>query len=334
LTLLLTFSTLSANTAPPQIGYSLGYVYPTLAAVEDPLPAYDALSMNDDGMPKDDNEPVRTALPGKPITGSLRAINRLICSLGNWRSNFRGLGYGIVVAIIGGATTLFLSLPPFIPNSIAQLLALIIIAPLFTTWTHFVITAPPTTAGTGFFKRIPPFRKVYLATWFPTFLFWAAMHASVVLPTLLAHVIGLQEIIDPSVQPGEPGQPGRKPMTGSDIAKVVCVLGVHLALNVLLVTPAHVALTRVQASLLPADQDTLVPFDRSFGGRVEPEVVSGKGFATFGAALKTVSSRSWLRIYLLDVKVFLVSMAAYIAMGAIVAVQVLLLGVWAMTTAK
>jgi hypothetical protein len=287
--------------------------------------------MNDDGMPKDDNEPVRTAQPGKPITGSLRAINRLICSLGNWRSNFRGLGYGFVVALLGGATTLFFSLPPFIPNFIAQLLALLLIAPLFTTWTHFVITPP--TAGAPFFKRIPPVRKVYLATWFPTFLFWAAMHASVVLPTLLSRFIGLQEVLNPSVQPGE-GPGSTKPMTGSDIAKVVCVLGVHLGLTVLLVTPAHVALTRVQASLLPADQDTLVPFDRSFGGRVEPEVVSGKGFATFGAALKTVSSRSWLRIYLLDVKVFLVSMAAYIAMGAIVAVQVVLLGVWAVTTAK
>ncbi|KAK4126563.1 hypothetical protein N657DRAFT_568700 [Parathielavia appendiculata] len=303
------------------IAYTLGFLYPTLAAVEDPLPAYDALSMNEDGAPtKDDDDRIRTAQPGKPITSSLRAIYRLVRSQGSWRSNLRGLGYKVVVGLLAGSTTLFLSAAPFVSPSIAQLLALLAVAPLYTAWTHFVVTPPH---AKSFFSRIPPVRKVYLATWFPTFLFWAANHAAVVLPMLLASVIGLQ-LPDPN-QPAD----NQTPMTGSDAAKAICVLGVHLALTALLVTPAHVALARVQASLLPADEDTLVPFDRSFGGRVEPEIVSGKGFATFGAALKTVSVQSWVRIYLLDIKVAAVAVAAYAVMGAVVVGQVLLFGLWA-----
>lgn len=295
------------------LGYSLQVVYPTLAAVEDPLPAYDALPLNDDGTPKNDNDPIRTAQPGKPITASIRATNRLIRSLGGWLSNLRGLGYKVLIEILTVLTTLFFSLLPFISARIAHLFALILIAPLFTTWTHLVITAP---SAKSFAQRIPPLKKVYLATWFPSFLLWAAAHASVLLPALLGRLIGLNV-------PRNPDQVGSHPVNGSNIGKALAVLGLSLGLQAFLLIPAETALRRVQASLLPPDEDTIVPFDRSFAGRVEPEVVTGKGFATFGAALKTVTRASWLRIYLLRIKVFFINMAAFVAMGVFFFVQFL-----------
>jgi hypothetical protein len=172
-------------------------------------------------------------------------------------------------------------------------------------------------------------RKIYAATWFPTFLLWAASHASIVLPTLLARLIGLSlpqaggpDNMDPDSY--EPGQ--QLPVyKGSDIAKAICVGGVALAMTALLVIPAQTALARVQASLLPADEDPLVPFDRSFAGRVEPEVVTGKGFATFGAAVKTVPFASWVRIFLLRAKIFVVQIAVYVLLGLFVALQILAL---------
>ncbi|KAK4157262.1 hypothetical protein C8A00DRAFT_29827 [Chaetomidium leptoderma] len=296
-------------------GYTLQHVYPTLAAVEDPLPAYEALAMNDDGTPKADNDPIRTAQPGKPITSSIRATNRLIRSLGGWLSNFRGLGYSIVIGFF--TLTALGVFSVVLPVRIAHLLALIALAPLSTTWTHIVITAP--TPGKSFFQRIPSPRKVYLATWLPTILLWAAAHVSALLPELLDHVIGLQ--LRDRINGGRFRD---EPLHGSDIAKILAVVGLSVALQALLVIPSHAALTRVQASLLPADQDTLVPFDRSFAGRVEPEVVTGKGFATFGAAIKTIPVASWVRIYLLRVKVFAVGMGVYALMGVIVAGQLLL----------
>jgi len=302
--------------------YSLQHVYPTLAAVEDPLPAYEALPLNDDGSPKSDNDPIHTAQPGRPITSSLRATNRLIRSLGGWLSNFRGLGYSVLIGTLTVLTTLVIALLPFVPLRLAHLFALIATAPLSTTWVHLVITGP---SARSFSKRIPPIKKVYLATWFPTFLLWAAAHASVVLPGLLAYAIGLD--IGPQThpsQPDQPDQPGLPPATGSNIGKAIAVLGVTLGLQALLLIPADTALRRVQASLLPPDEDTIVPFDRSFAGRVEPEVVSGKGFATFGAAIKTITPASWVRIYLLRIKVFFVTMAAYTVMALVFVVQLLI----------
>lgn len=93
--------------------------------MEDPLPAYDVLPMNDDGVPKDDNEPVRGAgHPGRPITSSLRATYRLLRSTGSWRASFRGLGYATVLAILTLVTVLFISLLPFVSDSIQSALAL------------------------------------------------------------------------------------------------------------------------------------------------------------------------------------------------------------------
>ncbi|KAK4134138.1 hypothetical protein BT67DRAFT_309260 [Trichocladium antarcticum] len=293
------------------VGYTFGHLYPTLAAVEDPLPDYEALSMNDDGTPKADNDPVvHTAQPGKPVTGSVRAINRLVRSHGpGWAANFRGITYAAVVGVVIGAATLFLAVPLFVPMRIAHLIALLALAPLSTAWTHVVIT--PRSAE-SFFRRIPALKKTYTATWLPTVAFWAAVHLATGLAQLLANTLGLK-LVDRTA-----------PASRGEVCQGLAVLLFILALQALLVIPAHTALTRVQASLLPADRDAIVPFDRSFGGRVEPEVVTGKGFATLGAALATVSRASWCRIYLLRVKLFGAAVLAYLAMGAVVAVQVLM----------
>ncbi|KAK3901945.1 hypothetical protein C8A05DRAFT_15937 [Staphylotrichum tortipilum] len=306
------------------LGYTLGHVYPVLAAVEDPLPDYEAVSMADDDLPKDSADQARTAvaLPGKPITASIRRILRLLRSNGGgtWRGLLRGLGYAWVIGILTAVTTTFFALAPFIPIPVASLLALLAVAPLTTAWTHFIITPPPTAATPRtLFNRIPPIRKVYAATWLPTTLLWLATHAAVYLPLGLAALIGLQ---DSKNQPNQ-HQPIRA--NASDAAKVICVAGVSLGLQALLVIPAHAALTRVQASLLPADEPTIVPFDRSFAGLVEPEVVTGKGFATFGAAIKTVTLASWGRIYLLRVKVFAFSFAVCSAMVAFIMLEMGLL---------
>ena len=273
--------------------------------------------MNDDGTPKSDNGPIRTGHPtGKPITSSLRATNRLLRSTGSWRANFRGLGYGLVLVMATGLTMFFLCFVLMIPMRVVHLIALLLYAPLSTAWTHVVIAAPA--PHKSLFSRMRPLRTIYLATWFPTFLMWAATHTAMVLPSLLRRAIGLPDLTDPyAVQDRT---------SASDIAKMLCVVGFSLALNLLLVIPTQAALSRVKASLLPADEDTIVPFDRSFAGRVEPEVVSGKGFATFGAAIKTIPVSGWVRIFLMRVKVFFVGLVVYTAVSAVVVAQLMLLG--------
>jgi hypothetical protein len=53
------------------------------------------------------------------------------------------------------------------------------------------------------------------------------------------------------------------------------VLVVGAAFTTLVQNPADVTLTRVQASLLPDIEETIVPFDQTFCEKVVPEVIGG-----------------------------------------------------------
>jgi hypothetical protein len=289
--------------------------------VEDPLPAYTAVPLNEESAPKDnDILPVLSIEPAKPVTSSLRATNRLLRSFGGWSSNFRGLGPAVVLGLLTLITMFFFTALPFMPTRVAHLLALLVLSPLSTAWTHVVITPP---SAKSFFSRIPSARKTYIATALPIFALWSAAHIAVLAPYFLARAIGLpdpllSDLVSPLNGDGDATSPA---MSGSDAAKAICVAGFALGLQVLLVIPAMTALTRVQASLLPADEDTVVPFDRSFGGRVEPEVVSGRGFASVVDALRTVSFASWMRIYMLRIKLFAIETAAYVVMAVVLVAQ-------------
>ena len=49
----------------------------------------------------------------------------------------------------------------------------------------------------------------------------------------------------------------------------------------------------------------------------------------FGAAIKTIPRASWARIYLLRLKVFFVSIGVYCVLGAVVALEVVVMGLLA-----
>lgn len=66
-----------------------------------------------------------------------------------------------------------------------------------------------------------------------------------------------------------------------------------LILYAVLVIPSLVVLTRVQASMLPEGEITVVPFDRTFG----KDEVWDRGHLTAWESLRSVSLSSWGRIY-------------------------------------
>lgn len=190
-----------------------------------------------------------------------------------------------------------------------------------TALTHIIISAPRpanTPHGRTFFSRLPSWRRNLVATYQPILFYWIAIHASLILPGLLAGLIGLSPYDDNSQL--------KEGISGSEVAKLVCVLGVFVGLNLLLVVPAHVALVRVQATLLPHEEETIVPFDRTFGGSVEAEVINGRGFGSLRNALKTVSWESWVRLYGQQVKILGVMVGLYAVMGVWLVVQFFFLG--------
>lgn len=80
----------------------------------------------------------------------------------------------------------------------------------------------------------------------------------------------------------------------------------------LVVVPANVTLKRVQASLLSEESDTIVPFDRTFGGKVQPEVVGGNGAVSMLDAWKTFDWAARLRLVGLYAKIFAIQVTTCI----------------------
>jgi len=77
-------------------------------------------------------------------------------------------------------------------------------------------------------------------------------------------------------------------------------------------------LTRVQASLLADSEETIVPFDRSFNGKVIPEIVGGSGAIGMLDAWKTFDWAARIRLVKAYFKVFLMQLAVaavFLAIG-------------------
>jgi len=106
-------------------------------------------------------------------------------------------------------------------------------------------------------------------------------------------------------------QPGKKDMYiifGQSMMVLFCTF----ALFILLEVPATVTVVRVAASMLPEDYETIVPFDRSFGGKVTPVILGGAGKIGMLEAWKSFSWSSRIRLIKLVGKVFAIIVAVWI----------------------
>lgn len=291
------------------IGYTFNNIYPVLAMVEDPAPpAYEPVSLSEDG-DVDGLKPVNEeAQQTRQITSSFRATYRTVTAISGWRSNFRGLACWIALsfstAFVYGIVSSVLPLPPLVAAAISAAA----LVQLYTAWVHIVISAP---SPKHFWQRLTPFKRTFQAAALPTVVYFLALEMQQSLPKLIARIMGMNM--------WDPKKPDEFPQVdASDSWKAMIVFITSLVLVVILVIPAHVVLTRVQASLLPEEDETIVPFDRAFQGKLVPAIVGGKGYVTFMDAWNTFSRASWIRLVKLYVKIFLVSMAVWIGMMVVI----------------
>jgi hypothetical protein len=297
--------------------YTYSTVFPVLAMVEDesPPPAYAPIRFVDDAgsEPQDlANQPkILSDVPADsvhiPVTSSFRRIAKTIHASGGWSANFRGIACLFVQAI---ATSLILAL--FSPISrinrspvgkIGSLIASLALVQLSTAWVHIVISK----SGAAFWRRLPPFRVAFKAAARPIFLNWLCQIVQVALLYGVAMALNLQ--LTPVEKDGPPV------LDKDTVWKSLIVVLVSFLSNILLVVPSHVILVRVQASLLPSDIDTIVPFDRSFQGAVQSVAEGGKGYLTITEAWKTFSRAALRRLIILYVKIFGVCVAIFTGMA-------------------
>ncbi|KJZ79874.1 hypothetical protein HIM_00588 [Hirsutella minnesotensis 3608] len=303
------------------IDYTLKTVYPVFAMVEDENPpAYEPVSLRealDDDIIRPGSK--HSDLDTRTVTSSLRAINRLLKANGGVMANFRGftcaLAQALMTSFLMGLFTMVLG-GMFTP--VATLLSSLALVQVSAGWVHIVIARP---SPLPFWRRLPAFKRTFDATWRAVTLHWLAFEVARWVPFVVAELVGLTV---PDLQAAAYG-PSKGEVHGVFFAKMAAVFLVTLLGSIVFVVPAKVILVRVQASLLPPDEDTIIPFDRSFEGRVEPAVVDGRGFATMSDAWSTFSKAAWRRLLVLYVKIFGVSVAAVTILGLFLVPEIFLI---------
>lgn len=283
------------------INYTLFHIYPVFTIIEDENPpAYEPLPTSGNGV----DEEAAAGSTTKPtdgaartVTSSLRSINRLLTSYGGVRSNARGFMCAFTQSVLTGIVASIFSWGPVKP--FAELLASLVMVQFATAWVHIVISQP---SPRRFWRRLPPFKRAFDATWKAIVIYWAATQVHKWVPYLLAVLIGFDAPTMDNLKSGGANDALRDGDISYLIKATVYIL-LSTMLYVVVIIPARVVVVRIQASLLPEDEDPIIPFDRSFDGKVEPAVVGGLGYATISDAWSTFSKAAWRRVVILYVKI-------------------------------
>jgi hypothetical protein len=297
--------------------YSYGFVVTTLTMIEsnesDTYVAVDTLpANNDDGsMPKPASsepllEPEVLLVKNKPITSSIRrTINHLRSRYGYF-SRFRGVSLFLCLSVARLCIIQFLAAvfdsKNWIGFCIASFIADLLLARWKMTWIHVVISEP---SPKKWWRRAPPF-NTWLKIAPAVALRSVASQIAKVVPLVVGMSFGaFKKMRDSGYQPGN----GDVNAAG---AQSLFVFVLAIALAVLVQLPATVIVVRVAASMLPDENETVVPFDRSFGGKVTPAIIGGQGKIGMVEAWKSFDWSSRMRLVKLICKIVAIMIALWI----------------------
>ncbi|KAM5348119.1 hypothetical protein ACJ41O_007943 [Fusarium nematophilum] len=297
------------------LNYTLEKVFPVLAIVEDekppayePVPAEPLPAGVNPPKPTDPTAPSALLAEGRPVTSSIRGTWRLLRSYGGFRALFRGLPCLFAQSLLKGIVGLAVwAINPW-AFPLADLISSVLLVQFSAAWVHIVITPH---SPLRFWSRLPPFGHTLKATWRPVLIFWVVSQVVSLASYPIVNMLHLNNQAELS-----------------DLSKICrSMLGMISfgLLQILVLIPAYVLLIRVQASLLPEDHETIIPFDRSFNGRVEPAVVGGLGYATVRDAWFSFTKSAWRRIVILNMKIAAIAIAGVFLIAAVIAPQIVLI---------
>ncbi|KAI9373441.1 hypothetical protein BJX61DRAFT_552205 [Aspergillus egyptiacus] len=276
------------------VEYTYGLLVPTLAAVEDSNPEFYIRVENDPnskpaGNSTDVEMEVATAPPA-PITSKLRTTIRHLRSRGGRCSPFRGFSMFFANLAAGRFLTSLLSMPTssIFVQLVMAMVSHILLANLHVAWIHIVISEP---SRKRFYQRIPSFRSL----------------KKIVPAASLQILVELGAFYIDALK---------------HYGKTFGIMSIGLLLAGLACVPANVIFVRVAASMLPDEDEAIVPFDRSFGGRVDPEVVGG-GVLSIADAWKTFDRDGWKRYIMAHVKAMGIQVGVTMLFSVVIAAELL-----------
>lgn len=326
-----------------QVRYTLGEVVASLAMIESPSstaiieskpPAYadepDAPLEKEPLMPAEaaaDQDVEITVIDHKPVTANIRSSIGLLHRTGGFFGRWRGFGLGMLYHLLHSLIANGLaSLVGFgiVGHALTYTFTSLLTARLHMAWTHAMIASP---SPKPWFRRLVP-RKQCRAILLPTLAFAAAQQATVILPIAVAFALGLpQQMHNGNMQAHHGSEShGSCAMRALLMMRFLAVplTAIFTALCVLL--PAAVTLTRIEAALLPADQSTIVSFDRTqVLGSLDLQQ-RGAARAVFLQAWRSFDRAARLRLIKLYAKMALVQITIAVAGLALMGTELAVIG--------
>ena len=237
----------------------------------------------------------------KPITSTMRSAVKHLKARGGRLARFRGFHVALIyhTALSVGTnfmTSLFGSPFGSLTRPLAFIVVSIVLARLHMTWTHIVISNP---SEKSWYRRMHSggaVRNVMIPT-----AVSAIAQTSLLIPAYMACIVS-----DIRLRPSKYGIDNLHDARKYAHLMVAAAAIAFIVIIVLVVIPADVTLKRVQASMLPEEDEAIVPFDRTFGGKVVPQILGGSGAVSMFDAWKTFDRSARIRLLKLYAKVFLV----------------------------
>ncbi len=237
----------------------------------------------------------------KPITAKMFTAVKHLKARGGRLAAFRGLHVMVIYHVIHSLIVLLFTSGtenPIIRSCVA-VVTTIAMCRLHMTWTHIIISAPSTKRWWRRFPSVKAGKNIII----PTAIYAVAVEAAVYIPRILFLTV--------DDQLRNPGAYGNNPNTVQKMAliELIGVFLIAVGTVILVVVPAEVTLKRVQASMLPEEEDSIVPFDRTFAGKKKPEILGGSGAVGILDAWKTFDRSARIRLIKLYAKIWAIQFA-------------------------
>ncbi|KAJ6496898.1 hypothetical protein DFH09DRAFT_1001997 [Mycena vulgaris] len=311
------------------IRYTLGDVVASLAMIESPsstaiveqkVPAY---ADEEPLIPTEADADVEiTVINHKPITAKLSTTMRHLRRVGGFRARWRGLGismlYHLAHALFAGILSQVLGVHS-LGNVLVSIFTSVLLARLHMLWTHTMIAHPTTRS---FLHRIVPVKQCKPLL-LPSLVFAAAQQATFLLPLAVAVLLGLPDMPEHALHAAQQDEPAKLALMTLRILAVPATAGIF-ALFVLL--PASVTLTRIEAALLPADMQPIVPFDRAALVGAIDLTARGGPRALFVSAWRSFDRAARLRLVKLYAKMVFAQITVAVVGLHIMAAEVYVIG--------
>lgn len=304
-----------------QVQYTVGNLLTRLAMIESstttqiieshPPPAY---SEEPDAplekKPIIDNADVEiVTIKHRPITSSVKDSIRHLYRVGGFRARWRGfresIVYNLLVNLVGHgfATILFRSAEPHVGRGLGFMMAVLILCRFRMVWTHAMIAAP---TSKPWYRRYCS-RKNSRVLLLPTLIYELSAIATFLVPISTWYAVGAFEYADPQVL---------KHFDRSQLAGAAWRALAGPSMFLLIVTfftiPANTTLARIEACLLPQDDQIIVPFDReSILGDLDLTAKGAPG-KLFASAWKSITFSTRARVMLLYVKMVTIQVSAFL----------------------